>query len=73
MSKQGDTLANYRPPIRLRNRNKIKFKSSKRNLEGILKSPLYRGIKLCDRIPENIQRSVTKVKFKRELKKLVLN
>ena len=73
MSKQGGTLDNYRPPIRLRNRNKIKFKSSKRNLEGVLKSPLYRGIKLWDRIPENIQRSVTKVKFKRELKKLVLN
>ena len=41
LSKRGGSLDIYRPEIRLRSRNKIKFKTNKRNLEGILKSPLY--------------------------------
>ena len=64
LSRLGRDLDNYRPPIRLRSRNKIEFKQKMRSLEGILKSPMNRGIKLWNMIPENIQRSVTKVKFK---------
>ena len=33
-----------------------------------MKSPLYRRVKLWDMIPDNFQRSVTKVKFKTMLK-----
>ena len=72
LSKRGGSLDIYRPEIRLRSRNKIKFKTNKRNLEGILKSPLYRGAKLWDRIPENVQRSTTKVKFKTHIKGIKL-
>ena len=72
LSKKGGSLDMYRPTIRLRSRNKIKFKVQKRNLEGILKSPLYRGIKLWDMIPESVQRSTTKVKFKSNLKGIPL-
>ena len=64
LSKLGRHIDRYRPTIRLRSRRKVKFKKYKRNLEKILKSPLYRGIKLWDMIPDEIQRSVTKVKFK---------
>ena len=72
LSKFGENIDTYRPTIRLRSRKKVKFKSNKRNLEKILKSPLYRGIKLWDMIPESIQRSLTKVKFKRLIKGLHL-
>ena len=67
LSRRGWSLDMYRPPTRLRSRNKIKFKQRMRTLEGILKSPLYRGIKLWDTIPESIQRSTTKVKFKSQI------
>ena len=59
LSKREGNLDKYRPPIKLRSRNKIKFKQNKRNLEGFLKSPLCRGIKLWNMIPQNIQRSLT--------------
>ena len=64
LSKNGQLLDTYRPNINLRSRKKIKFKHHRRNMEKFLKSPLIRGIKLWDRIPLAIQRSVTKVKFK---------
>ena len=72
LSKKGGGLDKYRPETRLRSRNKIKFKIKRRNLEGILKSPLYRGTKLWNCIPENIQRSTTKVKFKTQIKVIKL-
>ena len=68
LSRRGRDLENYRLTIRLRSRNKIKFKQKRRILEGILKSPMHRGIKLWNMIPEDIQRSVTKVKFKAGIK-----
>ena len=72
LSKLGRHIDRYRPTIRLRSRRKVKFKKQKRNLEKIMKSPLYRGVKLWDMIPEDIQRSVTKVKFKTMLKSVKL-
>ena len=51
LSRQEGNLDKYRPPIKLRSRNKVKFKQNKRNLEGFLKSPLCRGIKLWNMIP----------------------
>ena len=72
LSGKGQYIDRYRPPIRLRSRKKVKFKTYKRNLSKIVKSPFYRGIKLWDMIPIEIQRSVTKVKFKRELKQIGL-
>ena len=67
LSGKGQYIDRYRPPIRLRSRKKVKFKTYKRNLSKIVKSPFYRGIKLWDMIPIKIQLSVTKVKFKREI------
>ena len=55
----------------LRSRKKVKFKHLLRNMQRLLKSPLSRGIKIWDRIPQAIQRSLTKVKFKIALKYVV--
>ena len=56
-----------RPNIHLRGRKKIKFKKYKRQNEKYLRSIFNRGVTLWDRIPEQVQRSTTKVKFKREI------
>ena len=58
----------YRPKINLRSRNKVKFRLFKSSLKQIEKSPMNRGVKLWNLIPENIQKSVTKVKFKTGIK-----
>ena len=65
-------LDEYRPTIRLRSKKKVKFKKGKRNLEKKLKSPSYLGVKLWDMIPDGIQRSITKVKFKSMIKTVKL-
>ena len=57
-----------RPNVHLRGRNKIKFKIYKRQKEKYLRNPVSRGITMWNRIPERVQRSTTKVKFKREIK-----
>ena len=60
-SKVHNTLDTYRPPITLRSHKKIKFRHKKRNLKGIERSPMYRGIKLWNAIPQALQRATTKV------------
>ena len=67
-SKVHNTLDTYRPPIILRSHKKIKFRHEKRNLKGIERSPMYRGIKLWNTIPQALQRATTKVKFKSGLR-----
>ena len=69
LSKKGQLLDNFRPNINLRSNRKIKFKIRRRNMQKFLKSPMSRGIKIWNRIPQAIQRSVTKVKFKNDLKR----
>ena len=56
------------PEIHLRSRKKVKFKYPFWNMQKLLKSPLSRGIKILEQIPQAIKRSLTKVKFKRALK-----
>ena len=53
-----------RPEIVLRNRNKIKFHSEVMKLTRVMNSLNYRGLKLWDRLAEEIQKATTKVKFK---------
>ena len=65
LSKIPRLLIHQRPRVHLRNRRKIKFKPYKRTYEKYLKSPLSRGISLWDRLPENVQKSTTKFKFKK--------
>ena len=65
LSKNNELLEYHRPRVHLRNRGKIKFKTYKRTYEKYLKSPLSRGVSLWDRLPEGVQKSTTKFKFKK--------
>ena len=67
LSKRNKYIEKSRPNINLRSRKKIKFKNYNRRYEKYLKSPFSRGVTLWDRIPELVQRSTTKVKFKRDI------
>ena len=71
LSKNPELLTHTRPRVHLRNRGKIKFKPYKRTYEKYLKSPLARGISLWDRLPENVQKSTTKFKFKKSVRKIL--
>ena len=73
LSRDDRFLEEARPEIHLRNRNKIKFKLYKRVHEKYLKSFISRGVVMWDRIPESVQRSTTKVKFKKGLKPYVMD
>ena len=53
-----------RPEIVLRSRNKIKFHSEVTKLTREMNNPYNRGIKLWDRLAEEVQKATTKVKFK---------
>ena len=70
LSKNGQLLDTFRPKIHLRSRGKIKFRNLHRNMQKLLKSPLSRGINLWNKIPQAIQKSTTKVKFKIALKQI---
>ena len=63
-SKTPHNLHEERPEVVLRNNNKLKFKLKTTKLTKVLKSPYYRGASLSDRLPEEVQRATTKVKFK---------
>ena len=64
LSRYDRYIEKARPTICLRNHNKIKVKTHKNVHEKYLKSPFSRGKRMWDRIPESVQRSTTKVKFK---------
>ena len=64
LSKDACLLDTLRPKINLRSRKKVQFKHPLRNMQRLLKSPLSRGIKIWDRIPQAIQRSLNKLSLK---------
>ena len=53
-----------RPGIILRSSSKIKLRDRKTALTKVQKSPYNRGVSLWDRLPADVQRATTKVKFK---------
>ena len=55
LSRTQQNLDPYRPMMTLRSRNNIRFRRFKRHLKGIDKSPMLRGIRLWDQIPQAIQ------------------
>ena len=72
LSKNIELLDFDRPRVRLRGRDKIKFKKYKRTYEKYLKSPLARGISLWDRLSEEVLKSTTKFKFKRCIQRMMI-
>ena len=71
LSRNAELLEHRRPRVHLRNRGKVKFKTYKRTYEKYLKSPLSRGISLWDRLPEGVQKSTTKFKFKQAVQNIL--
>ena len=71
LSKKNVNLEIARPSINLRSNSKIHFKKRKRRkYEKYLKSPLVRGVKLWEMLPEKVQKATTKVKFKSFVKQI---
>ena len=71
LSKNTELILHHRLRVRLRKRDKIKFKPYKRTYEKYLKSPVAREISLWDRLPEGVQKSTTKFKFKRAVQDIL--
>ena len=71
LSKNVELLESVRPDVHLRNRNKIRFRSHKGTYEKYLKSPMSHGITMWDLITEAVQRSTTKVKFKKGINSIL--
>ena len=53
--------------MELRSSKKVKMKSDFTSKTRVYKSPLYRGLKLWDSLPVDIQNEKDKYKFKRKL------
>ena len=71
LSRNADLIQHRRPRVHLRNRGKIKFKSYRRTYEKYLKSPLAYGISLWDRLPEGVQKSTMKFKFRKCVQNII--
>ena len=69
-SRNHNNLVTIRPDVELRSNNKLKFKLKTTQLTKVQNSPYYRGVSLWDRLPTNVQKATTKVKFKGYLKNL---
>ena len=58
-----------RPKIELRSKNKVKLKSKFTTQTKVQKSPLYRGVWLWNKLPEDIQKSETVSDFKNKIRR----
>ena len=70
-SRINSKLDEYRPEMGLRSNPKIRFKNKVTQLTKVQNSPYYRGVTLWDRLPVEVQRATTKVKFKRDLSRYI--
>ena len=61
----------YRPETDLRSNHKIRFRNRVTQLTKVQQSPYYRGVTLWDRLPVEVQRATTKVKFKSSLTRYI--
>ena len=66
-SKVKVNVENSRPNIDLRSKPKVKLKSKFTSITKVYNSPLYRGIRLWDQLPPNLQKEENNIKFKNEL------
>ena len=71
-SKDIQNINHDRPSIELRSTTKVKMKQKFTSLTKIQSSPLYRGIKLWDTLPTNLQKEKDFITFKAEIMKLEL-
>ena len=66
-SQEENNLKECNLNMELRSAKKVKMKSDFTSKTRVLNSPLYRGLKLWDSLPANIQKEKDKYKFKRKL------
>ena len=65
LGKKNVNLEIARPAINLNRNSKVHFKKRKRRkYEKYLKSPLVRGVKLWEMLPEKVQKATTQVKLR---------
>ena len=70
-SRDDSNLNAYRPETDLRSNLKIQFRNKITQLTKVQRSPYYRGVTLWDRLPTEVQRATTKVKFKCDLARYI--
>ena len=56
-----------RPPRDLRSKPKVKLKNKFTSITKVYNSPLYRGIRLWDQLPPNLQTEENNTRFKTEI------
>ena len=66
-SKMSSNVLDKNDYMSLRSSNKVKLKSDFTKLTKVQCSPYYRGLKLWNSLPENVQKEENKLKFKKEL------
>ena len=62
-----------RPKMDLRSKPKVKLKSKFTSITKVYNSPLYRGMRLWDQLPRDLQREKNNVKFKTEINRFIWN
>ena len=71
-SKIPSNIEESRDYMILRSTKKVKMKSDFTKLTKIQRSPYYRGLKLWNSLPENVQKEESKSKFKFKLSKCIV-
>ena len=56
-----------RPKMDLRSKAKVKLKNKFTRITKVYNSPLYRGMRLWDKLPVTLQREENRIKFKMEI------
>ena len=71
-SKIPSNIEESRDYMILRSTKKVKMKSDFTKLTKIQRSPYYRGLKLWNSLPKNVQKEESKSKFKFKLSKCIV-
>ena len=70
-SKDKINLNLVRPKMDLRSKPKVKLKTDFTSITKVYNSPLYRGLRLWDQLPPEMQKEDNNVKFKNGIKQFV--
>ena len=71
-SKCLENIDNVRPKMELRSKNKVKIKNKFTGISRVFNSPLYRGLRIWETLPSDVQKEENKQKFKTEVNKMIL-
>ena len=69
ISKDESNLNVERPNMDLRSKAKVKLKNGFTSNTKVYNSPLYRGMRLWDQLPPELQKEGNNIKFKNDLKR----